>query len=95
MAIFDSLRFTLQRDLPVEALLQTMTRRWSGSPRTRHTPIPKGLPVMAQEVYAEWVGAQAKLALLEAHAECRAFAAGLPDQATNALVTQAQGPYER
>ena len=50
---------------------------------------------MAQEVYAEWVGAQARVALLEAHAECRAFAAGLPDQATNALVTEAQQPYER
>ena len=48
-----------------------------------------------QEVYAEWVGAQARLALLEAHAECRAFAAGLPDQATNTLVTEAQRPYER
>ena len=47
-----------------------------------------------QEVYAEWVGAQAKLALLEAHAECRAFAAGLPDEATHTLVTEAQTPYE-
>lgn len=40
------------------------------------------------------MGAEAKLALLEAHAECRAFAAGLPDQATAVLVTEAQRPYE-
>ena len=42
-----------------------------------------------QGVYAEWVGAQAKLALfsLEAHAQCRAFAAGLPDLETNTPVT--------
>ncbi len=51
--------------------------------------------VLVQEIYIEWVGAQAKLALLEAHAECRAFAAGLPDQATNTLVTEAQAPYVR
>ena len=51
--------------------------------------------IPVQEIYAEWVGAQAKLALLEAHAQCRAFAAGLPDQETHSLVTEAQAPFER
>lgn len=50
---------------------------------------------LPQEIYAEWVGAQAKLALLEAHAHCRTFAAGLPDEVTHKLVTVAQATRER
>ena len=49
----------------------------------------------AQEIYAEWVGAEAKLALLEAHAQCRAFVAGLPDEATHSSVMNAQKSHAR
>ena len=41
------------------------------------------------------MGAEAKLALLEAHAQCRAFVAGLPDEATHASVVNAQEPHAR
>lgn len=50
---------------------------------------------LAQDVYAEWVGAEAKLALLEAHAQCRACVAGLPDEATHTSVVNAQEPHAR
>ena len=50
---------------------------------------------LLQEIYAEWVGAEAKLALLEAHAQCRACVAGLPDEATHTSVVNAQDPHAR
>ena len=50
---------------------------------------------LPQDIYAEWVGAEAKLALLEAHAQCRAFAAGLPDESTRTSVVNAQEPHAR
>ena len=77
-----------------QAKLRAVQGLYSCSTQSENSCIPTHkIPV--QEIYAEWVGAQAKLALLEAHAQCRAFAAGLPDQETHSLVTEAQAPFER
>lgn len=44
----------------------------------------------ASEVYAEWVGARARVALLEAHAHCAAFASASQHAAASDLVRGAQ-----
>ncbi len=47
-----------------------------------------------RQVYAEWVGVRARAALLEAHAHCATFAAGVAeDAAAAAAVRAAQAPH--
>jgi hypothetical protein len=58
-----------------------------------HTPLP-----LQDQMYAEWVGVRARVALLEAHAHCTvlAAAAAAADGATSArVVRQAQSPHLR
>ncbi|PRW58658.1 HEAT repeat-containing 5B isoform X2 [Chlorella sorokiniana] len=49
------------------------------------------------QLYAEWVGVRARVALLEAHAHCAALAAaaGDPDGPTARVVRQAQAPHRQ
>lgn len=52
---------------------------------------------LQDQLYAEWVGVRARVALLEAHAHCAAIAAAAadPDSATARVVRQAQSPHRR
>jgi hypothetical protein len=47
-----------------------------------------------EELYAEWVGVKARVALLEAHAHCASLAARAgSDSAAARIVRSAQGPH--
>jgi hypothetical protein len=56
--------------------------------------LPLFLLCSQDEMYAEWVGVRARIALLEAHARCTVLAASLAAGAATArMVRQAQAPH--
>ena len=69
-------------------LLATPLARWDSA-----TSLPAAAAKQAQQaaaVYAEWVEARARVALLEAHARCALLAGGAGDEATQRVVARAQ-----
>ena len=73
-------------------LLATPLARWGGSAPSLPAAAAAQQAQQAQQpaVYAEWVEARARVALLEAHARCALLAGGAGDEATQRVVARAQ-----